>query len=229
MAIKHIVKQGDCISSIAFKYDLFPEAVWDHPDNADLKKKRKDPNALLPGDSVVIPDKETKEETCATDQLHRFRRKGVPEKLRIRFLDDDDNPRKGIPYILDIRTKSGRPVPLIKNKTDSKGFLEETIPPDASEGEITLGEGDDQKVHTIKLGHLDPIDTLSGIQARLNNMGYDCGEIKKKKKKKEKKIDEMTRNALRTFQRDNDLNLITDDATEVDKDTRDKIEKNYSK
>lgn len=222
MAYKqYSIKEGDCISSIAYENSLFPDTVWNDSKNSELKKKRKNPNALFPGDVVYIRDKEVKEESCACEQKHRFRRKGVPEKLRIRFLDVDEEPKEGIPYILIIKTKSGRPVPSIKNKTDPDGFLNETIPPDASEGEIRLGEGDDQKSYPIKLGHLDPIDTISGVQARLNNLGYDCGE-------EDGVLDEETREAIRAFQRDNDLEEIKDDAEKIDEDTLDKIEEKYS-
>ncbi len=218
---KYTVKQGDCISSIAFAHDLFPETIWDHPGNADLKKKRKDPNALFPGDQVVIPEKEQREEQCEADQKHRFRRKGVPERLRMQFVDEDDKPRKAVPYVLAIKTKSGRPVPLKTGKTDNDGFLEETIPPDATEGEITLGEEDDEEVIEIMLGHLDPIDTISGVKARLNNLGYECGE-------EDGEFDRQTRQAVREFQRDYDLEEIKDDAEEIDKKTLDKIEEVYS-
>jgi len=50
-------------------------------------------------------------------------------------------------------------------------------------------------------------------------MGYDCGTGQ---------LDDMTRKAIRDFQEDNDLKPISDEATEVDKVTRDKIEEKYS-
>lgn len=218
---KYIVKQGDCISSIAFENDLFPDTIWNHPDNAELKRKRKDPNALYPGDEVIIPGKELKEESCSAEQKHCFRRKGVPEKLRIQFLDEDQDPRGGIPYILEIKTKSGDPFPLIEGETDNDGYLEEAIPPDAHTGELTLGEGADEEVIEIMLGHLDPIDTISGIKARLNNMGYECGE-------EDDELDEMARNAIREFQEVNNLDLLDDTDTDIDKATQDKIEEMYS-
>ena len=79
----YTVKQGDCISSIAQKHGLFWDKVWNHPKNANLQERRKDPNVLSPGDVVFVPDKDEKEESGATEQRHRFKRKGVPEKLRI--------------------------------------------------------------------------------------------------------------------------------------------------
>ncbi len=222
---KYTVEQGDCISSIAFDHNMFPDTIWDHADNAELKKKRKDPNALLPGDVVVIPDKELKEEQCQAEQKHRFKRKGVPEKLRIQFLtgdEKDDAPRKGIPYTLDITTKGGRPVPQKKGKTDNDGFLDEPIPPDAVRGIIILGEDEDEELHEIALGHIDPIDTISGIQARLNNLGYGCGD-------EDGALGPMTGNAIRDFQADNDLEVLSGDFEfdDIDQATLDKVEKLY--
>ena len=75
---KYIVKQSDCISSIAFKYGFFPDTIWNDSKNSKLKQDRKDPNVLLPGDEVYIRDKEEKEESCASEERHSFRKKGVP-------------------------------------------------------------------------------------------------------------------------------------------------------
>jgi hypothetical protein len=223
---KYTVKQGDCISSIAFAYNLFPKTVWDHPDNAELKKLRKDPNSLFPDDSVVIPEIELKEEDCQPEQKHRFRRKGVPEKLRIQFRtgdEEDDAPRKGVPYTLDITTQSGCPVPQKKGKTDDEGFLEETIPPDAAKGIIVLEEGEDEEVYEIMLGYIDPIDTITGLQTRLNNLGYDCSD-------EDGILGSMTKDAVRNFQADNDLEVLTGDFefADIDQDTLDKLEELYS-
>ncbi len=223
---KYTVKQGDCVSSIAYEHKMFPKTIWDHPDNAELKKLRKDPNALFPGDPLVIPEKQLKEEQCQPEQKHSFKRKGVPEKLRLQLLtgdEEDDAPRKGIPYTLDITTKSGRSVPQKKGKTNSKGFLVESIPPDALKGKIVLDEGDDEQVHEGMLGHIDPIDTISGVQARLNNLSYNCGY-------EGGILDPMTRNAVRNFQADNDLEVLTGDFEfeDIDQDTLDKLEEIYS-
>ena len=217
------VKQGDCISSIAFEHDLFPEALWGHPENTKLKEKRKDPNALFPGDEVFIPDKTVKTEACASEQTHRFRRKGVPERLLIKFLDDEDDPLAGMPYRLDIQARSGTPVATITGETDDEGVLEEFIPPDATRGELALGEGEDAERMELLLGHLDPAETMSGIESRLSNMGYrdPHGLI-------DNEPGTSVQDAIRKFQADNDLEPMADDATEPDKETVQKIEAQYT-
>jgi hypothetical protein len=85
MSMKYIVKQSDCIDSIAHRFGFFPDTLWKHPANSELKKLRKDPNVLQPGDTVEIPDLQLGEESCVTEEKHTFKRKGVPAKLRLVF------------------------------------------------------------------------------------------------------------------------------------------------
>ena len=75
----HVVKPGECFTRIAERYGFSDyKALYDHPDNADLKKKRPNPNVLHPGDRIVVPDKEEKIiEGLATGKIHRFKWKLV--------------------------------------------------------------------------------------------------------------------------------------------------------
>lgn len=163
MSIRHKVKQGDCIASIAYEHGLFPDTVWDDPDNADLKKKRKNPNILLEGDVVVIPEKCLKEETVEAAKRHRFRRKGVPETFRLKLLDNGI-PRKCVNYVIDLEGT------LIQGATDDQGWLEHTIPPDAKKGKLLI-EGDEDEV-TLLLGALPPVEVEEGVNMRLINLGF---------------------------------------------------------
>src|ERR1700676_5647428 len=67
------VLQGDHLSKIA-KDNGFTDytVIWDHPNNSDLKKQRQNPNILLPGDQVFVPDMEQKHESGPTDKRHTF-------------------------------------------------------------------------------------------------------------------------------------------------------------
>lgn len=84
MPIEHTVSSGECISSIAYQHGFFWETLWNHGKNSALKKKRCDPNILMEGDVVHIPDLTLGDESCASEQEHAFELKGVPARVNIR-------------------------------------------------------------------------------------------------------------------------------------------------
>ncbi|MFZ4573360.1 MAG: peptidoglycan-binding protein [Phycisphaerales bacterium] len=162
----YTVGAGDCVSSIAFEHGFFWKTVWDHPDNEALRNERLDPNALMPGDRLAIPKLEVATYDCATEERHKFRLKGVPAKLRMRFLDDDE-PRAGEKFVILIDGNS------VEGELDGDGVLDIDIPPNARVAVLKLG--DDPEEHVIQLGGIDPMGTWSGIVGRLNNLGFDAG------------------------------------------------------
>ncbi len=184
MADKHETYPGDCISSIAYEYGFFWTTIWNHPNNAQLKKERKDPNILAPGDSVFIPDKRLKEERRPTGQLHRFQLKSVPAKFRLQLFEGE-TPRAHQAYELTLSNIK------LTGKTNANGVLTESIPPDTKEGELIIGPHRERYI--LLFGHLNPVSELSGVQARLNNLGYDCGGD-------DGQMNEETENALKAFQ-----------------------------
>lgn len=170
MPSQHVVRQGDCISSIAAEHGFHPDTIWNDPANAELKKTRKNPNVLYEGDVVVVPDPRLKEESRPSDQRHKFVHKGVPELLCIVLVDEYDEPRKNVRYTLTIDGLHTR-----QGTTDGDGQLKEPISPNARQGRLIVGEGEDQEEYALDLGHLDPVTEISGVQMRLWNLGYDCG------------------------------------------------------
>jgi hypothetical protein len=132
-----VVKQGDCISSIAVENGFFWKTLWEHANNRDLREARHDPNVLLPGDRVFVPEKRLRDESGATEQRHRFRKKGEPAKLRLHLLESG-SPRANQPYTLAIDGK------LFSGSTDGDGRLECTIPPNAKRGRLLVGESHDE-------------------------------------------------------------------------------------
>ncbi len=175
MADYYTVEQGDHLSKIA-KDNGFPDytVIWDHPSNSDLKKQRQNPNILLPGDQVFIPDKEEKQESGGTDKRHTFTVDKKTLKLRLVLEDIYEKPIAGASCALLV---SGQTFQLT---TDGQGKLEQEIPLDATEAYLVI-RGDQtpfkDDVIPIKIGHLDPVDELSGQIARLNNLGYFAGDV----------------------------------------------------
>ncbi|APR86026.1 Hypothetical protein A7982_11375 [Minicystis rosea] len=201
----HVVRQGECFGTIAARHGFADwRAIYQHPENADLRKKRPDPNLLFPGDRVVVPEKEQKEISIATDRVHRIRVKVPERRLRVRVLDHERAAYKGASYRVSFDG-----VPREEGKTDGDGLVDVIIPPGAESAELSIGE------HTwhLALGHLNPIlhtpdEGVSGLKARLHNLGYDAGAI-------DEPLDPESRAAIRWFQRDHGLDLTDqlDEAT----------------
>jgi hypothetical protein len=195
---RYTVQPGDCVESVADAHGLFWETIWNHPDNSALKRARKNPNILLPGDELFIPNIRCKEEAIPTGARHTFLRRGVPSHFELRLLQDDQ-PRVGVSFVLvtDGITQSGT--------TDSEGRLRIPIPPGARTGELRLDGG--REVYAVQLGQLDPTTELSGVQHRLRNLGFDCEPTGL--------LDEATRTAIAAFQNKYHLNPtgLPDDVT----------------
>lgn len=83
----YTVASGDCIGSIAFERGFAPKTIWEHADNAELKRARTSMHMLLPGDLVSIPALTVKQESGATEKRHVFKRPDVPAKLNLRLID----------------------------------------------------------------------------------------------------------------------------------------------
>jgi putative peptidoglycan binding protein/LysM domain-containing protein len=194
---KCTVKQGDCVSSIAEKYGLFWEQIWNHPNNAKLKEKRKNPNILYPGDVVFFSDKKEKAESGSTNERHLFRRKKGKLMIQIRLLNVDEQPLAETTYRLDIGDK------VLEGITDSEGLLLHEIPADSDIGTLYINEC----VLPIKIGHLDPIDEVTGWQARLHNLGYNPGPIDGHIKGVNGKERLQFQSAVRKFQSDYNLKV----------------------
>jgi hypothetical protein len=169
MATAHVVKQGEHLSQIAKRYGFRDfRTVWEHPDNAALRKTRPSPNVLLPGDVVQIPTKQLGRVPRPTGASHRFQVSGQRLLLRLALRDFDDEPVVDTECELQI---DGRKIPL---KTDARGRIEVPITPETQEGTLVFKDPTvpfDVTV-PIKVGHLDPVTARSGQEKRLSNLGY---------------------------------------------------------
>ncbi|HEY0080970.1 MAG TPA: peptidoglycan-binding domain-containing protein [Pyrinomonadaceae bacterium] len=186
MPIKHTVKKGESVDSLAFQQGFFPETIWNYEENAPLKEQRQSRNVLAEGDVLHIPDKRPKEHQGDTALRHVFRRLGVPAQMRIQLFDNEE-PFANQPYTLEIPGRQ-----TARDNTDEKGIIEMAVPPNATVGKLTVGE--DKRVVELKFGLLEPIANDKGRQQRLNNLGFDCG-------REDGVVDDKTRDAIRRFQR----------------------------
>jgi N-acetylmuramoyl-L-alanine amidase len=203
-ASTHNVKQGECLNSIASNYGHVPDKIWQHPSNSALRKSRKNPDILAPNDVVEIPALEIQKIESATDSRHTFCKPGKAY-LHVQIVVDNES-LAGEEYEICIEGKSET------GTVGSDGKIDSRIPPDASRGYITiLGRRFD-----FGLGNLDPIETVSGVQARLNQLGFLAGPVDNINGKK-------TKLGIKAFQGANDLKA----AGVLNSATQDKIKQKY--
>ena len=67
-------------------------------------------------------------------------------------------------------------------------------------GRLTLGEGEEEEEYELRLGDIDPITSISGVQRRLKNLGFDCGAV-------DGKLSTQTSEALGEFQAKHELEV----------------------
>lgn len=174
MGFVYTVQQGDCLSSLAkaFGFASF-HSIYDHANNAAFRQLRPNPNVLLPGDQLYIPDKKLRAEAVSTDDTHRFQVKATKTMIRVVAVDPSGQPLKQRAYTLIVGTTK------TKGQTGSDGLIEAEIEADVSEGTLSVagpGAKDPPFVRELSLGSLDPATEVSGAQGRLRNLGFDCGE-----------------------------------------------------
>ena len=165
----HVVEHGDTVASIArrFGFSSF-KTIWNHPANAALRAKRKNPNVLNPGDELVIPERELRQEVRATDLRHRFQTERERLVLRVKPLDLNEDPVPG-PFLY-------RDEFQITMMTGKQGIHEVEIDPRVRTAEMRVNEPGKPPIRIgLDVGGLNTVDDGEGQQDRLNNLGYFAG------------------------------------------------------
>jgi len=182
---EHVVTQGEHLARVTHRAGFeVSRTVWEAGENSTLRKLRDNPNVLLPGDVLVIPPREARHEACATEKRHRFVRKSEKLLLRVALHGLKDKPLAGHACTVSVDTQS-TPNELL---TDTKGFFEVRLRPNSELGSLidhgAPGTGSPgstgirfEREIEFRIGHLDPVTEVSGQIARLNNLGYDAGEL----------------------------------------------------
>jgi N-acetylmuramoyl-L-alanine amidase len=177
MADLYVVEQGDCIATIAAQYGFVDwRTLWEHARNSGLRARRANPNQLLPGDAVFVPDPDVPEHARATDAVHQFRVRTPRVRLRLRLLDTAGRPYVQAKYRVEACLSDGAPpVASREGLVPADGRIELEVPAGARHGRVRLvpkGRKDDEAlVWRLQIGHLDPFDEVSGAEARLHNLG----------------------------------------------------------
>lgn len=160
-------KEDDSVESVAFRYGMLPEQIWQHSANSSLREARASMHVLQKGDRLFVPDIAAKSLACGTERFHSFRRHAVPSMLPLKL-------QLGVTVLAhhSCRFEFADRAP-VEMMTDHVGFVQVPVMPDVGAGRLVVDLENGQKI-VIELAPrcLDPIDTPCGIQARLRNLGY---------------------------------------------------------
>ncbi len=168
MSETHIVQAGEYMEMIAEQFGFRDyHIIYDHPNNSHFKTLRPNPHILYPGDSVFIPDKDPGQEPAATDKKHKFVIKAHKIALIV-YIRRNGKPFANQAYTLVVGKQT------VTGKTGADGLIQKDIPVGEAEGVLTFN-GPPKYTRKLHLGFLHPITKTSGIQMRLNNLGFGCG------------------------------------------------------
>jgi N-acetylmuramoyl-L-alanine amidase len=164
----YVVREGECLSTIAESSGHFWQTLWEDPANAAVKEARHSPGMPLPGDRLSVPPLRQKSVACQTGRVHQFRRRGVPAFLHLRLFWSGE-PRAHESYTI---VANGR---QFTGTTDAEGKLTIALPRDTFDATLVVGEDERREEIVVRLGTLPPVDVLDGVVRRLANLGFDGG------------------------------------------------------
>lgn len=162
------------MAAIAARYGFSDyRDIYEDPANAALKAKRPNPSLLFPGDVIEVPERKPTIFECDTGKTHSFELKPKKRLLRMRLEEIDGAPIADMPVKLVTSDKQ-----TFETVTDKDGIFKQELP--LKTKRVTLHAG--AILRHIRIADLDPMqDTpdggVSGMQARLKNLGFYPGRI----------------------------------------------------
>lgn len=171
----HCVEQLECVDSVAAKYGISSSKILAAAENDGLKKLRGDLNVLCAGDVIFVPIFEAAHDSASTEKRHRFRL--IQDRVPLRIILEDVNgaPLANLRYTLTVGDER------FDGQTSSKGLVDHFIKATEQSGQLTVDLSDTEEerreIFKLAIGALDPISEVTGLQARLSNLGFSPGLI----------------------------------------------------
>jgi N-acetylmuramoyl-L-alanine amidase len=193
MPKKQTTKLGDCMASLAQQNGFSDyKRIYDDAANAALKAKRPNPNVLAEGDEVTIPDPDPIVETKPTGDVHKIKVPKVDTLLRISVVDEKGAGLGTLQYELKVGADT------FSGTVPADGKIEHPVSAVETAGTLALWikrePGIDGYLIPLEIGSLEHESVNRACQARLLNLGFDCGPPTGT-------VEAHTREALRGFQK----------------------------
>ena len=169
----HQIAAGETLLGLASEHGLGSwEDIVNAPENAAIKDTLADPGVVKTGANIFIPNKVMKQQPGATDAKHTFSTKVPTAWLRLAVKDADGTALASSRFELIVGGKT------ITGTLDATGTLEQAVPIRTTSATLKVWKADATfEVWELRIGYMDPISELTGIQARLANLGFFSGSV----------------------------------------------------
>jgi hypothetical protein len=159
----YVIAQGDYLSQLAARFGFDATTVWGHPANRELAALRRNPDMLLPGDVLQIPEPRAGASLSVQAQTtNRFRAR-VPRVTVAVVFRDHGRPIANARYEI-------RGVTFPPGTSNGDGKVEVRVPVTIREFEVYFPE--QRRSFLVCVGHMDPLDEQSGLRQRLQHLGH---------------------------------------------------------
>lgn len=149
--------------------------LYEHPDNTPLRAACPDPNLLVPGTEVFVPDQPPPHPfEVATGEEHTFVLRGSADRLRLCLCAPKGERRRGWLYRLEVGDET------LEGVVAEDGILVAALPPEVTAARLSAWPSDGQPPEEpieLRIGGLLPADHPEGVQARLANLGHYRGDL----------------------------------------------------
>ncbi|NUP12818.1 MAG: peptidoglycan-binding protein [Polyangiaceae bacterium] len=164
----HVVRQGEHVAKLAFVRGADAEEVWNHPSNDNLRAKRSSMDVLYPGDVIHLPEGATTPLPLEKGSNNRYTAR-IPRRKLTLALASTRGPYANEPY--EIRGLPGPPDAIArKGTTGPNGEVDVVVPVTVRELGVFLPNPN--LTYLVRVGDADPIAEASGVQKRLENLGF---------------------------------------------------------
>ncbi len=161
----YVIRQGDYLTKLGHTMGFDPQTVWQNPKNQSLRERRPDPEMLHPGDLLWVPDQA---------DLRRLPVRSGASNQYVAHI-----PKKPIDLKIQIGGEVLAKEPFVvlglgpdpvEGETDETGHLKTQVEVHVREIEVILPN--QNRTLRLRIGDLDPMDTIAGLRKRLLHLGY---------------------------------------------------------
>lgn len=180
MTTRYTIIDGDTMALIASRFGICDwRALYEHRDNAELRASCPEPNLLVPGVTVVVPERPASRRLAVrTGAEHAVVVQRRVDWLRLRLVAPNGDSRAGWGYRLELEGEAAH-----EGTVPEDGLLELELPRPVARARLWLwpaeqdGPTEDDEGLDVIVGGLRPPDDAHGVQARLSNLGEYTDEL----------------------------------------------------